>query len=836
MAVEKTLPSFRVRCYNQSAIPIRQYNPLAITDVLANSLTRGQGAGSGILSLNGSSGIISIPFQTDIEGGAAPFSNITNCLFIRLLADGSCTTVTARNEGESNTDRLAGFYIQPRIALLDNVIGSGASTAGNTPLHWSVTSGTFKTGNATSSPAQNLIFNSGSDALAQVQTTGMFPANRGQSIYVRFTGGPTTANVPAWRYILPGGLISLSAVDGQPWSVDRFFNGTWNVWDTVGTDNADLSVGIYEIALYRLGGYLIVQINDNIKWFMGVQSGTSPGTTQPAEVSWPAGNISVNCWNCKALFGVSTVQWSNFLGSPLTASFTRTYQQTAPIGTTPTPNATGWTNNGTSISVTGVVTPNVSVSVTVTLNASTGTGIVDGADTPFCNKIFNNAIPVWSTPGDDFIDITPAFMRGSLTMAQPPILPGAEMSIDVYRPMLDQLFGANGWQQYIDRYLPIDFSMKWNYSDGSSDTNWTQLFKGYIISPAKETKGQLKNYMTLTCRDPITRLQGANARINNLYKPADVLYWQKLAANVPNATLYGYEVVQYILQTALGFQEANNLLTYPSPSAAPIFSANNDVCGYAPLLVPIKNGLALPPPFKSDALTWINQIGSQFDASIFYYGWPIGTVGQGWPVPIYGNQTQLVALHKTSSPFIIPDRDYTGTDYYNFLSSADVGFKTENDINVFDVIGNFQGQSALSDYIVADIVASARLPVNDPYNSPEQTWERIGFYDSPLSYRPDVATASAVLIALYQAGRNPALPKLFCQRGQETLQWGDWVQVKQVATNISEVDQSDISLGINGVTFRLEKIVHTFSNVPGEFGDRSFSSELYGTALSTIES
>ncbi len=833
----QTLPEFRLLAFNKDAIPHRG-NPLAIADILADSMTRGQGDSTGgAAPLTGSAGPgVNIPWYTTQDSVSAPF-NITNLWFLRMVEDGTVSFTPGTPTERKNADKPAGFIIAPQRVLLDNLIGTTALTTGHTPLHWQKLSGTWKTALPPLAPKRTLIFNSGSEELAQVQTVGNFPANRGQWLNVSFLGsGQVTGDIPSFRYILPGGKYSLCLTQGQPAAFCRFANNQWNVWGQLSAfKSCDLSAGFYGFGFYRVANYIIVASEIQDYWFMETATGAQPGSTRPSAVQWPAGQLGVNVWNCKAMFDVSTIQWCDAAGSPFTGSFTRTYQHTAPIPNSVSASATGWTPGAGLITATPSVTANTKVDVTVDMTAG-----ADGIDTPFVSKMFVTSDPTWTDPGTNSIDITSALIRGQLTMAQPPILAGSEMNVDIFRPRLDQMFGATGWQSHIDRYLPIQFSMRWRYDDGSAG-DWYQLFQGYIVSPPKTTGGILENTMTLTCRDPIFRLQGDNARLDQLYHPADLLFYDKLQANgnSPSTTLYGWEIVQYILQTSLGFDEAARLVTYLNSTTAPVFSNSNDLCGYIgsiPLqAIPIRNGMQVPVPWKSDAYSWISTIGKTFDAAVFYYGWPVGTVGVGWPVPIYGNVAQIVAAHQANPTLVIPDRIYTSGDSLKLLTSGSVAFKPEGDVNVFEIIGQLQGTTAASDFIFAPIIQQARLLSNDLYNSPDDTWERRAIYDAPILYDVAAAQALATVLAVYQTNRPPQLPNLLIKRGAPYVQWGDLIQVNQVTTPISAVDQSDISLGVTGITFRVEKVVHSFSQAPGEYGLESFQTNLYGTALSEYE-
>lgn len=833
----KTLPEFRVRAYTVAAIPQRTKQPLIINDLMGNNLTLGNGSSSGLLvtpdaALPNNPTVSDAWFQQQAPT-TQQYIAISNAEFVRFDQDGSVqlgTTVSAQEKVE-----LGGWIIQPREAFLDCRAGVNAETlsGGRTPLHWTfdATACTFRTGLRPEAPTRTRIMNSGADILAQSHTVGNIPANRCLGFDARFLGAinisiaSNQTYVPAYRLAWGNNKYSICFRHRQFITFEKMINGVWCILMRMpALGPANLSNGHYIGRILRIAGRVVIFINQHGFSYLEMNQPASVQTQpSPIESTWSAGILSLNCWNVRAETGISVIQWSDADGNLLTGSFDKTYSHPEPISDSGSlvGYPQGWRNGGTHVDI-AISVPSRRVNTTTTM-----TGGTDGIDTPFVSGQKIYGAPVWSDASLVPLDITPACLGGVITQAHPPIQPGTEVSLDFNRRLLDSL--SNTWTNYVDRYHPIDIAMRWHYDNGTHDGSWTPMFKGYITVAAKSTGGVNDNLMTLTCHDSIIRLIKPAATIDFRYPPMDTVIMEQVAVN-PLAKTYGSDFVKRILEIAIGPDEANALTVYYANSMYPLFSADSDVCGYVgnPAVgqPPIKSFPLFPVPWNDDALTWINKIG-QLDRCIFYYGYPGGiSAGAGWPVPIYGRLIEI-QKHFNQAVLELPDSG----SVIATLIKADVTTQPGKDINRILVYANVSGKTNANPFLPADRIGVARLGADD-INSAEKTWERTLIVSDNAG--PSVGAVEAIAAGIKNeiANRNIVFPT-FTIRGQETLQWGRLVKLKQQVTRTG--DYPDLTLGLNQVVVRCERVQQKFSLDPSGATLPEFVTTIWPRVLSAAE-
>lgn len=825
-----------LRCYTKDAIPKRTRKGFVLTDVYSDLVRFGwSDALDMVAEINPT---ISLDWQAQPEFVNDGWRGNIN--FVRFSKDGRVQFGATPQQKEIGAkEDIAGFCLKWREAWLDCKVGTTVLDAGNFDQKWKRLQGKWETVLPADGQQHTCLMNSGSDLTARIQSVGNVPANRGLLFSVDCIGvldpsGP----VPRVRVAMPKKKYTLLLAHGSKPAV-QIPNGSGG-WSTLRTlkdaPTVDLRRNRYRIHFMRIGGRLVVGINGEFYHITETAAPLKPGgNPTPKESTWPEGPIQVNAFNCRIVAGVALIKYASAADVPYSAGFERQVKKAAYLepGTDLVAHAGGWEGAGTLINVVPTVgDTHVSYVCSLTANAQ-------GIDTPLVTKVIAANPADWSTPSSAHRDIRPALTRVTMTNAMPPILPGAEVSVECDRSLLDTLLPD--WQTYVDKYHPVDLRVKWHYDNGTEDADYTLLFKGYIYQVNKATSGVNQNTMTLHLVDPVqARLKAPAAVIDHHYPPLD-WFWMGLVSGVDDdgstpafTAFYGYDGVKEILNIALGPNEASRLNGTGDGGLFftdhyPLLSVDMDTAGYLTQLLPFtqpptQSDLHLPAPHGQDAYSWITQL-AEYDHAIFYYGWPDGLFTDDWPAPIYGRITNIVATRPT---YTIPDNDYNAGDVNKILKEASTETRPDRDVNRFLAWANLPNTDGLNGLLPAFRMAEDRLKADDP-NRPELTWERTLVAKNDILGLPGAAEIYVKLLALELRKRNLIFPKVTI-RGTAQIQWGWKVDFAMGGA------YSDASLGLTGTDpvsglsrqYRVEKVEHSFT-----FGQTpEFDTNLYIRPLS----
>ena len=809
----------QILCYPKTQIPYRKNSGFVVSDILGDHMTLSGGDNEG-MSIQGQNPTISLPY---LNAGEASFTALDNVDFVRFLKDGTMKVGASIDSAENS--ELAGIVLQARIALLDCKMQDAPVIVDtdNFDLNWESVQGKHKTVLPPESPQRTHIINSGSDLTAKVRTVGNIPANRSLQFDVHFSALKPSGPQGRVR-IIWGGIYSLVAQHGMKWTVEKLVDGVWRIprkLDSLPPVNMQ-GMG-YQIQVRHLAGRLVISLGDKHFHFKETEKKPSQRAPVVKNSDWPAAQIQVNAFNARVRIGIALIKYADADDVPFTGLFKRTYDRKTNVTSemVTTAGGSGWKAKeaGGTITVVPTIAPSqLSYACNLTAGAS-------GIETPFVNKIMISSEPQWEYPTSDALDIAPATLSLTVDMAMPPIMSGAECSLTVDRMILDELDSA--WEGKVNKRNPVEIRTRSHY-DNDTTGAWVNLFSGYVFKRDKAHPKFGDHAMSLTFRDPSMRLQAPAAVIDHRYPPLDFEFIKKLATGEATA-LYGSDCVKSILSIAISPHESQRLNggsdisdqgnRYFNSHYA-LLDLESDQGGYLAVMAvadaiggtaPTINGFQLPPKFGDDALKWINDI-ALMDHAIFYYGRPFGWTG--YPVPMYGRILNIISGRPT---WIIPDLKYAEGDQNKVMLSADVSHRPERDVNRVLVWGS--APPGLEELVPALFMGESRLPAND-VNAPEHDWERTLVIRESVANFPGLAQDLADAVISELAGREMEFPQL-TMRGQATLSWGDKLQTREEGVC---PDISDTNLGLEGKTFRVEKLQHQF-----EF-DKSGGAEFTTTA------
>jgi hypothetical protein len=840
----KETAELRALCYPRAAIPLRRGAPFVATDILAGRMNFAQGDTEGLAVLNQSPTIADSWLQ-GMNSANAMFRSISNLEWVRFGSDGRFYEGASASARSSDSRDVQGFIVQGRKVYLDCMIPApegapAAPTAGNFDQKWKAVEGKWRSVLPPSPPQRIWLINSGSEATAVAATEGSLPANRSFGADLRFSGLGSSA-VPGFRLAWGNQVAQKdgATVEESPqWAIamrhghkptlEQLVGDRWVILRRLDTSFVcNLTGGRYTVLIRRINGYLVITIGGESFHFLqtseGIQSGVpSDDSASPDQNNvsnarsvpweWGEGPLQVTAYNTRAQMSIMLIKYSNAADNPYSGSFSRFIPRREPIWNVPLQaKAAGWLPPGAaSITTEVTVEQGRGVEYICTLKGSE-----QGIDTPFVNKITLYSAPVWVEQDISPLDISPAVSTWRVEKAKPPETNGDELQLEINRKALSKHVG--GWESYVLRYNPIEFSVRWKYDDGSVG-DWIRLFKGYIWHENKNTSGVNVQNMSLVCRDSIMRLTEKNARINHRYGPLDIAWLES-----GKSAFYGSDAVRSILTTALGFTEAERLngngdgQRYFSPSHYPLLSTDTDRCGYFNLpqelggkAPPVtKNSFYFPPPFGRDALSWIGDF-CEADFAHFLYAWPPGmSESETWPCPVYGRINFLIGARPVKYVTDVPDADAAKL----LLLDASVENRPNSDINCVEVWAG-EVDDELTQYLPAMRMAQARLPSSD-INSAERTWEMVHIIRQNIGIFEGSAEAIAFGIINQIKNQERIYPTLNCA-GDATLQWGDIVEIQQ-NTSSCLVGLSDITMRLHGKRFRVEGVTHSGSGEASGF-------------------
>jgi len=669
------------------------------------------------------------------------------------------------------------------------------------------------------------------DETISIRTTQRLDANQHFRIDLGFHGTCRKQKKPSWfRFSWANDTYSLMLrSDGSP-CIERkdevvhtktSGNPTekpkWKVWrkltDLGKTNFKDGTVWL--VMIRRIAGRMVISVNGKSFDLLDshkVNNGASEekATYEVREAKWNAGKLKVEMCGAMVSVGIGLIRYDGgskgYFERKLSWPTTLSGLSSNTVGYTG-----GYTPAGTStqVQVTLPTTMDRSVQYRCTLKG--------GIDTPLVSKVVARYVGTVVTDSHQPLDISSALLNAKESLAEPGVMNGAEWTMDISRNILQT--HIENWQEYVKPYNPISVAVRWHYSDGTSGP-WTGRLMGYIWQMSKTISGYHQWKMSLTLRDMVCRLQKPAALIDGYYYPLDAI----LVEN-PDQPLYGGTCVQEILRIALGddWADAMNLTGDPleyfgrMPSGNtmhyPLYSRQADVAGYFEATQPpVQNGFLFPPPWGSDALSWIQNFCG-YDFAVFYFGY---TGGQGitiegvqWPVPVYGQYWNILSGTNAIS---IPDAIYVDGDASKVLSHAETQTLPEWDVNRVLVWGKTPAGDPGQLPFPAVWSGEARLPMSDS-KAPENSWERTHLMQGTHFYHPGSAQATAEFTMREFIGKEIRRVQLRFP-GRETMWWGD-----KVMPLMSKVT-SDPTLGIHNEEFRVIRLENNYDIQSG--GIKSF--------------
>lgn len=723
---------------------------------------------------------------------------------VRFNNDGTATFGASVYEGSTGdaAQEMAGFFLKPTLRYKNNVINSepseldpvAANSFGN--LQWKAQQGTaWKTYVPYQQPYRNFIRHGEQwpDKSISVKTVDALDKDKGFGAKIIWRGvALAQTQVAGYRLSLCDDLYSIEWRGGHPPRFCRKGTGAnsnkWQVWKTFTDLGLSDFKGETDVAIYPLGGRLVVEI-DNFAWWF-----TDSWGAEPTVFRLPKGKLTLSSFGVDA--GVS-VHLLDYYKSDGKAKLTGTLQRNININIRRnTSSATGyakgyWVKNGR-MTVSGEAAYD-HVSYTATLTSS-------GTETPIISAALMDFPPSEAAAAEDPFDITAAIENTlDYESFEPGITDTAQISFKTSRVRLAQL-DAN-WADYVKQFAPITVDVRWRYRDDvtcaiSTDATFTRLFEGYIINPDMATLGTNDEPMTIVARDPVIRFMPPAAFIDGTYTPLDWLFLQN-----GGKALYGGDCIKYLIGRELGVDVGEllngdgNALKYFS-SHYPLMGSDNRAGYFIAIKPPTQAGFQLPPPFGQNMIDWFNQIRG-YDQAVFYWGWTPDSP-DGRPCFVYGRIPQILASLGATA-IEIPDKEYNVGDSNVLFSDATVRFLSETTYNEVVVWG-----AQVNNGIMPSLFqARAQVSPSDPLSA-DNTWRRTKLFQADeLQYYPDpngLAAAMANFVISEFQGKVPRTVAIGIPQGDAFYHWGRKIKPKMV----------DKTLGIDGEEFRITKVQHKF--------------------------
>lgn len=824
-------PYVTVTFYPLSATPQRVTGGLNVVDAFGASLLPGLGDLSNGNAPDGSSAPYSYftglnPTVNDAwfqQGSytAAP----QNCSFVRFQGDGTLKySVDPLLASEVANGELCGWALTPRQAVLHSKIAPNQGDFSQTPeQHWEATQGTWRTSTALSGTG-TCITNVACDTdhYAGARTVGTIPANRGAWYKFKATAGNPAGPLPSLLLSLADGTWGLLFEQDKPACLMKYVDGEPVRYKTLSTPVMDFDGKPILCELFRLGGCLCGSVAGIGFWVQETKPGLGDSPPKRIETTWPAGRAIIRAANCRATVAFGTIKWSDPDGVPYRENVSRRIPANVPpLGPTTTLTAylSGWLNRS-GVSVLPTVAPDVTPAMS---GATDATGAllcnyqlqasVDGIDTPLLTKSLIQTDAVWQESTPTGLNVADCATSLRLSLAMPPIQPGALGSIVLDRTELDRRFDGVGdrknWRDYVKTYRVVEIKTQWKDDKGDMVGNPTTLFRGYAGGMVLTNNAYAEKGLTVQLLDPIWRLQDNNARITHRNPPLDVFFARygldfAAAGDYDSAKFWGWDGVREIIRMFLR-SEADRLRHFFPNSHYPLLSQDNDYAGYLPVMESLSGnkggaittgGLLFPAPFNSDAASWINSLAKQ-DHAIFYFGWtPTDDRETEWPRPIYGRMLEII---KNRPTYDVYDSLYTGRTSDDWIFNAQLETRPAQDITELICTSNPPGTQSTG-LLPAFRIGQARLPASDPNSAANTGWERIAVEEIPLGWLTGGVeyVPQSVINALSNLTR--VWPTITF-KGDGRVNWGDSIRIHS----------RDGSMAIDGETYRVERIEHEWS-------------------------
>jgi len=775
-----------------------------------------------------------------VEWGTMPqLDAISGLGCIQFLPDGTVRL----GPGPKAEKARAGLFILPRVVPLDSQIGANRDDldGDNTDLNWDTLSGVWRTvrpRNSREGGGGTAIYNTGSAVTQKAKMRGTLPANRCFRLDIETYGkdksGPQPRLRPQW-----GEEWSLLLAHGMKPTLERkraIGSGTpdWGIVQTLNNlPTCNLLGGHFVIWVLRIDGRLVILFENNGAftgvWFHDYELSSTgrPQDARAKDVSWIAAPLRLNAQNCRARLEVAMVKWLLADGSLLTGSLSRHITRRSQGETEAVGSCGGWVREGTQANVTVE-----SVGDTVSYSALFVSG-PDGISTPFVDRIQARYRPTFGEVSPTTVNLRPGAIRLSVSQALPPILAGAEASIELDRDILAAK--VPGWESVTQQWCPVEIWI------GANDRSPRCVFSGYVFGVQKTSAGIGDRKMRLLLRDPIFRTQRVgevyHALIDQRFPPLDLLFSERLAGagggvdGLPvgaGADLYAAHCVQETARIQFGDGVADtmngngNALRFLPDGQPPILSTRSDAAGYYQVEAALggqnaltSHGWIFPAPHGDALYDWWCRL-SRDDRAIFYWGWPDGEE-TGPPVLMYGRYYNLIGAATRRR---IYDANYGAGTVEKLIRLAQTERRPDKGPNRAAIWG--PTAPGLEGLLPSLRMADGSLPSSDA-NSATRTWERTILVRDAWA----VLGAEAIRDGLLAQLRNVSwLYPTITVRGDERIRMGDILDPRLDGA------ESDDSLELDGLLTRADRIDHEIDFLAGDDG---FSTTLTPRPLTGIE-
>ncbi len=809
-------PDWAFWVYPKSAISNRRIDAFVIADLLADVIEGSPSSSGGyyISSAEGGQWNDWQRLNNDLS--------ISNCGFGRFLDSGQWQ----KNVGIGGVGSSlgSGMYLLPKSLPLTASVGSGAFPSGDGgALGWQSVAGSWNSVPRLEAKGANAVMNKGADTNASIQTAKI-PQGQPLHLDLQFLAqnkpgvraGATVRLGPNLRIGLYEGIPPLlesatttyteqggARVATQKWGCLKAMEaaGEFSPLDTR-----------YQMSVHHIGGRLVWTVNGH-----SVHLIDSDDKGGAKAIVWGGAALRVDTQGVRARVETHMLSHKGVTGTVKR----RISKKSAAGQTLSTPRAGGHIPKGTSIEI-ATVQGDDYIEYTATMKSSDATGVF----TPLLSQICLVQTPVWVSGNVAGTNISAAVTSASVNHAHPPLQAGTEGQMEVDIPLLRKLFPQSA--NFIADYCPVEVSARWRDGGGQPIGDYRGLMRGYLFGTRGDEPRYNDGKLAFTLRDPIVRLREPAAVVAGRTAPLDIAFmdqmdnaspdWRNTDAThsvvpdpfgsvvpVPNRDKQWFDVqcVQNILEQFLGPEVAaslndGNLFQFLPPDHPPLLDYNTLRVAYAQVAEAFgvslsgaalanQNGFIFEPPYKSDALSWINKFCADMFCT-FFYGYATRD-HNGWPIPLYGRYDLMM---KRAKLFQVARGE---------LENLSTETRPERDYNGVWFLGNdFDSKIPLAPSLNQ---GEARLPYGHP-NSQYASWERLKVLESNLAISPSSAMVAAA-IALAEMDNNGEISQwpTYTFRGDNKVQVGDvfW-------TNEARM------LNVNDLWFRAPKLSHVYKCDP----------------------
>jgi hypothetical protein len=208
------------------------------------------------------------------------------------------------------------------------------------------------------------------------------------------------------------------------------------------------------------------------------------------------------------------------------------------------------------------------------------------------------------------VDIRPALESVSVETGDAETLPSAEARMQISIAMLER--HVPGWQSAVLPFRPVLIQ-----SDEQKTGQWKDEFFGYLLPDGAAASGFNDASISCIARDPKLKVREPAALVDGRFAPLD------LHLDDDGGDIYGCQCAQKLLGLELGpevvttFNGNGDPFRYLQPGHYPLQSSSG-VDYFTATEVPSQGGFRLPPPFGEDIEKWIKRLEG-FDHAVCFH-------------------------------------------------------------------------------------------------------------------------------------------------------------------------------------------------------------------------